>query len=298
MCFFGGDNTASDIAAQNRADQQARQARITSGMADINNVFDGQKSGSGVATSYDPSKTYYMADGTQYAPYKAGTSGGPFNGAPGTIGGILEGVFNGLGGRTGTPTAASGVEGDPNQLAKEGKLFTGVTSTGGFNDDFYNKQKQAYIDYAQPQADHQAGLAKDQMVYALSRSGLLDSMAGQKENSEFGLAQDQNRIDINNQAQNVENDARSRVENARGNLVSELNATGDDAAAAAGAVRQSQTLYQPVGYSPLGNMFSTFTQGLSNIGSNAQNNYSGLISQLPALFGGGGGGSSRVVRTG
>ncbi len=278
MCF-SSDNTASDIAQQNRADEVARQARITAGMSKINSVFDGGPMGVNAATSYDPSKTYYNADGSTYSPSAAG-AGGYGDG----IGGIARRMVDGMGGGA-----------SPQDLISQGKLFTGTQTTGGFNDAFYNGQKQAYVDYAQPQADHQAGLAHDQEVYALARSGLLDSLAGQKENSELTRQEDQNRIDIQNQGQNVANQARSNVEQARGNLVSELNATGDDAAAAAGAVRQAQNLYQPVGFSPLGQLFSSFTQGLSSIGSNANNNYGGLFNQLPALFNRGGSGSSSVV---
>lgn len=211
MCF-GGDNTASDIAKQTRADEVARQTRIKTGMANINAVFDG-----------------------------------------------------------------------PN----------------GFNDAFYAKQGKAYSDYATPQVDHQYGLAKDQTVYALARSGLLDSLAGQNENAELSRTNDQSRIDIANQAQDEENTARSNVENTRGNIVSQLNATGDDAAASAAAVRGAQNLYQPTGYSPLADAFASFTNGLSRVGSNAGNNYSGLINNLPAIFASrGAGGSSTVVRSG
>ena len=208
MCF-PQDNTASDIAQQQRSDEVARQGRIKQGMASINSVFD-----------------------------------------------------------------------DPNT---------------GFNDAFYAKQGQAYLDYANPQIDHQYGLAKDQTAYALARSGLLDSSAGAKTNAELSFTNDTAKTDAANQALNAENSARSNVEQTRGNLVSQLNATGDDAAASAAAVRQAQNLYQPVGYSPLGNAFASFASGLSAIGSNSGNNYQGFFNQSPSLFGAGGGGSSSTL---
>ena len=205
MCFSalfgGGDNSANDIAQQQRADEVARQQRIKDGMASINNVFD--------------------------------------------------------------------------------------NPTTGFTPAFYAKQGQAYTDYATPQVQHDYGLAKDQEVYSLARSGLLDSTAGQKTNSELSYTNDKALTDIANQAQNTENAARSNVEQTRGNLVAELNASGDNAAAAAGAVRQAQNLYQPVGFSPLGNAFQGFTSGLAAIGSNSGNNYQGFFNQSPSLFGGG-----------
>jgi hypothetical protein len=207
MCF-PQDNTASQIAQQQRADEVARQQRIAQGMTSINNTFD--------------------------------------------------------------------------------------NPTTGFTDKFYAGQKQAYMDYASPQIDHQYENAKNSEVYALSRSGLLDSTAGQRENSELSLTNDQARMDTANQAQNFENSARSNVENTRSNLVSQLNATGDNAAASAAAVRQAQNLYQPVGFSPLGNAFATFSQGLSAIGSNSGNNYQGFFNQSPSLFSSGGNASTLV----
>lgn len=290
MCF-GGDNTASDIAQQQRQDETARQARIASGMSDIDRIFSGSSAGTGVATSYDPSKTYYNADGSVYKAAGPNTTGalGAYGGTPGGL------QFANLFGVPGYSAATS-----PEDLIKAGKLYTGVSNTGGFDDAFYAKQGQGYEDYALPQIDHQYGLAKDQEVYALARSGLLDSTAGQNENSELSRTNDQARIDVGNQAQNYENQSRSNVEQVRSNLVSELNATGDDQAAAAAATRQAQNLYQPVGYSPLGDAFATFTSGLSNIGANAGNNYAGLLGRgggagLPALFGGASRGSSSIV---
>lgn len=273
MCFGGGDNSANDIAQQDRADEVARQGRITSGMQKINNVFNGTTTGDGVATgAYDPTKTYYNADGSAYSSTPSAGSG------------------SGLGGLFGGAPAQT-----PQSLINSGQLYTGTKTTGGFGDDFYNGQKQAYLDYADPQIDHQYGLAKDQTVYALDRSGLLDSLAGQKQNAELSTTNDQARLDAANEGQNVENQARSNVESTRSNLVAQLNATGDDQAAADAATRSAQSLYQPQGFSPLGNAFASFTSGLSNIGANSGNQYSGLINMLPTLFGGKSGASSTVV---
>lgn len=207
MCF-GGDGGAGDIAKSQRADELARQARIASGMARINSIFD-----------------------------------------------------------------------DPNT---------------GFNDAYYDRIRQGYVDYAMPQLEKSFGRARDQLIYALDRSGLLSSSAAIDKNAELGQEFDQNRIDITNKGFDVAKNARQNVEQARGSIVSQLNATGDDQAAANAAIRQSQALSMPQGYSPLGQLFLNFTSGLSQIGSNARNDYSGLAR------GSGGGlfvnsGSGRVV---
>lgn len=191
MCFGGGAaKVAKQQAAQQRTDEQARQDRITQGMAKINGVFD-----------------------------------------------------------------------DPNS---------------GFNDAFYAKQGQAYTDYATPQLDHQYDQQKKSLVYALSRGGLLDSSAGQDQNAELSRDYDQNRLGIANQAKSIEQQARGNVETARGNLVNQLNATGNDELASTEAMRQAKTLNMPQGFSPLGNLFSDISGAVANIGSNAGNNYGGF----------------------
>lgn len=262
MCF-GGGSSDSKIAKASRKDELARQARIASGMTDIAHTFDGTMAGSGAATAYDPTKTYYNADGSAYdrTASPGSVNFGPFGTYP------IPGGTN------------------PDNLIKAGKLFTGVSHTGGFGDDFYNKAKQSYIDYATPQLDRQAGDARDQMIYALSRTGNLDSSAALKKNSDLTRDTDQARLDIANQGLSQANAMRTNVEGVRSNLVAELNATGDSAAAAQGAIRQAQNLNAPQGMSPLGQLFSTFSSSLAGIGSNAGNGYSGLARNPQALFG-------------
>ncbi|CAB4120908.1 hypothetical protein UFOVP4_5 [uncultured Caudovirales phage] len=248
MCFGGGDNGASEIAAAQRRDEQARQARIKAGMARIADIFDGAPTGT--------SETYNMDD----------------------TGDERMKSFFGNFGRMNADTTYTGPR------------------TGGFNEDFYNKRKQAYVDYATPQLDRQYGNAKDQTVYALDRSGLLSSSAGIKKNADLTDTFDQARIGIANKGLDVANQARSDVEAARSNLVNQLNATGDDQAAAAGAVRNAAALNAPQGMSPVGQLFSDFTNTLAGIGSNARNDYSGLSGNIRSLFNSGGsGGSARVV---
>jgi hypothetical protein len=186
MCFFGGDKSAERAAQQQRADEDARKARIQLGMANIDKAFS------------------------------------------------------------------------------------------GFNDGFYKKRAQAYVDYATPTVDRQAGQAHDNLIYALSRTGNLDSSAAIKQDALLNDEVNAQRIGIANEGLNQANSARSSVENTRGNVVAELNATGDSSASTAAALRASQNLAQPQGFSPLGNLFASFANGISQIGANAGNNYGGF----------------------
>jgi hypothetical protein len=184
------------------------------------------------------------------------------------------------------------------EQARQARIASGMSNIdsvfGQFNDDFYNGRAKAYTDYATPQVDRQYKSQKDSLVYALARTGLLDSSAGQNKNADLSNEFDQNRINIANKALDTANQARSDVENTRSGLTSVLNATGDSSAAAASALREAQNLNMPQGFSPLGQLFSDFSGTVAQIGSNAKNDYSGF-SGGGNLFNAGSG-SSRVVR--
>lgn len=272
MCFGGGGS--NQIAQQQRSDEVARQDRIRVGMGSIARAFDGGQTGVGAATSYDPSKTYYNSDGSTYSQNSGGFGG-----------------FGGLGGGG----HSFGVT--PDQLIKQGKLFTGTQHSGGFDDAFYAKRAADYSAYAMPEVDRQAALEHKDLIYALSRTGNLDSSAAIDKNADLNAEENKQRINVANAGLDSANQLRSQVENTRGNVVAELNATGDNSAAAASALRQVQGLNQPAGFSPIGNLFSSFANSVANIGSRAGNGYSGFVGNGgmgPALFGGSGN-SQRVV---
>lgn len=221
-----GKNSASDIAEQNRRDEMARQENIRQGTTKINTIFDGTKSGTGqlsAGAAYDANGKYYKADGSQWS-------------------------------------------GDANQFATDaaaGNLFSGVTTTGGqFNDDFYKKQQQNYLAYSQPQLDKQYADAQKQLSYSLARSGNLDSSARSAKEAELKSLYDTNNASLASKALDYANTSRNSVEDARANLITQLNATGDATAAANNALSRASALSQPTAYSPLSDLFSTFTSAI------------------------------------
>lgn len=183
--------------------------------------------------------------------------------------------------------------------ARKARIAQGMASIastfGKFDEKFYGDRAKDYIDYATPQFERQLRDTRNNLIYALSRTGNLNSSAGQKKNSDLNYEADTARSGIAADGLNKANEFRNQVENSRGNVVAELNATGDSSAAAQAAIRNATNLATPVGYSPLGNLFASFAQSAAAIGSNAGNGYSG--------FSGGGAqsyspskGSSTVVR--
>lgn len=183
------------------------------------------------------------------------------------------------------------------ELARQARITNGMASIenafGGFNDAFYKKRADDYSAYAMPQVERQARAAHDGLIYALARTGNLDSSAAIKRNAELNDAANEARVGVANTGLDQANQLRAQVENTRGNVVSELNATGNSDAASAAALRNVANLNQPQGYTPLGNLFADFASTLGSIGSNANNGYSGFAGGR-SLFGTGKS-SQRVV---
>lgn len=303
---MGSSKGGDDAAQQERADENARQARITAGTADINKIFDGSTVGTGAVasgTAYDPSAKYYNADGTAWTPspttagggqqalggfYNTGENSGTGVTAGSTGGGSGGPVFSAGSGATGS-SAASQTQAQKDAAAfaaavAGGKIYSGTQQNGGFNDDFWNQRSQSYVDYANPQITDQYDDAAKQLTFALDRAGTLDSSVRGQKLGDLQKLYDKNLLNMNDQAQGYVNSGKTAVEDARSNLITTLNATGDAQQAASDAIARSQTLAQAPTYSPLTNLFTDFTNTLGN--AQAQN-YA-----LAAATGYGGGGAT------
>lgn len=127
-----------------------------------------------------------------------------------------------------------------------------------FDEPFFTKQRDNYLGFALPQLDDQYGEAQKQLTFALARDGNTYSSAAAEQRAKLQKTYDQNKLTIADQGQNYANQARSNVEDARGNLIASLNATGDATQAANSAVARSAALAQPQGYSALGDLFGSF----------------------------------------
>lgn len=133
---------------------------------------------------------------------------------------------------------------------------------GQFTDDYFNKQRDSFLNYANPQLESQYGDAQKELTYSLARSGLLDSSVRAEKEAELQKKYDLNKQQIADQALSYSTDARNNVEKSRSELIGLLNATGDAEGAANSAIARSQALSQPQAYSPLTQLFADFTSGL------------------------------------
>lgn len=131
-----------------------------------------------------------------------------------------------------------------------------------FTPEYFDGQRQRYINYAMPQVDQQRDAAGKELLFAMDRAGQTEGSARADLAGEL-----QKRYDIQNQK--VRDDAlafstqgRTQVEGARGDLIATLNATGDATGAANSAISRASILSQPAAYSPVANLFADFTGAL------------------------------------
>lgn len=173
--FKGGDGGAADARAQ----EEDRQARINSATKRINSIFDSNSFTSGVnaATSFDPNRTYYDVEGNQAALPQTMTR-------KENLGGEQADEYEVI-----LDMAAI------NKKIASGQLFTGVKTTGPTTSRqvLYDDQKKAVYDINKRDVEKQYQEAERQNRFGLARAGLLggstdiDSNAQLQEKTNEGL---------------------------------------------------------------------------------------------------------------
>ena len=153
------------------------------------------------------------------------------------------------------------------EQARQEEIRTGTASINdtfdsNFDDTYFSGLQQAYLDYAMPQIEDQRSEAAKQLTFALARGGNLESSSRASQASELQKLYDLQTQDAADQARTYANDSRTNVENARSNLISTLNVTGDATGAANAAINRAQVLSEPAAYDPVTDGFTKFTSGL------------------------------------
>jgi hypothetical protein len=150
-------------------------------------------------------------------------------------------------------------------------------SFGIFDPAYYDKYKQTYQDYYNPQVDQQFGEAKQKLKYGLARSGTTDSTGGQKQFGDLVDKYGAQRENIAAGALDASNKLRTSVEGAKGDLYAQNTASADPALSAISATSRANSLSTPAAYSPLGDIFS----GAVNTGTSY---YKGTQQGLPSGY--------------
>lgn len=166
-----------------------------------------------------------------------------------------------MGGKSGGGEAAAARADEQARQARirEGTARVNSTFERQFDDSFFNKQRDNYVNYATPQLDDQRGEANKELIFAMDRGGQLDGSARASLAGELQKKYDLQRQKIQDDGLNFGTQARNNVEDARSNLISTLNATGDAEGAASAALTRAAALSQPAAYNPISNLFADFT---------------------------------------
>lgn len=187
---------------------------------------------------------------------------------PGSINGRENPLLGGSHNFNTTPGQALGAPaGDPNRLQSayikylisNGQLFTGTQKNTGFDQSFYDKRKQAYLDFALPSLSREAQQTQKQLTYGLANQGLLNSGAAQDTQRSFDTELNRQRQSIADAGQEQANSFRSKVEDTRGQLISQLEASADPSATSAQAITAASQFSAPSPFAPIGNLLSDWS---------------------------------------
>lgn len=153
------------------------------------------------------------------------------------------------------------------EQARQGRIREGTTAIndtfGQFGDDYFSNLRNSFTEFAVPQLDDQFSKAREELTFALARSGTLDSSIRADQSAKMQREYDLTRQNIADQALGYENKARSQIEDARSELIRTLQSTGDAQGAAQAAQARAGALAQPPTYSPLEQLFTDFSAGLA-----------------------------------
>jgi hypothetical protein len=178
---------------------------------------------------------------------------------PGT--GVVSAV---PGGQT-IPGAAVLMPGDPGNPSVVQTPASWQPGQPAFDQGFYDRRQQAYVDQALPALTDQFTKARDNMAFALARAGLTRSSVAADQYSELTGKREQAAGEIGVRAATDANTLRSQVADNKSNLILGLQASADPAGASNQALARTQQLAgQPIGVDSLGDVFGAVGQGIGS----------------------------------
>jgi len=153
---------------------------------------------------------------------------------------------------------------------------------GKFNDDFYAKQTQNYLDYATPQLTDQFNDAAKQLTLSLANAGLLNSSIAAEKRGKLDKDLKLKQRMIADKGNEYSLNSRKSIDAARSDLQSQNMNLANPTLTAQNAANRAQALNQLPAYQPLMELFADATDGLATQASlerRGQNRYdTGLFS--------------------
>lgn len=277
------DTSAPNYASVAGKNEKKRQGIINLGLDQINAIFGGGSANFyGAANAggnqFNRHNTYYGLTGKgEFKPYWAPGGAHPKQGpnSPGLGSVVLE---TAPGSPFGFMGGVLGHEGpSPKQIAKRsfnrGQLFTApeTKTFEGFQEPFYEKRAQDYVNFALPQLSQQYQQNRNQMLFGLANRGLGQSSVADTASSNLEREAGRGRQEIADTGIAQANQLRKDVENARQQSIAQLYQSADPAQALQGAVRAASGFQAPSTFAPITNMFSNLAQQYAT--SQILNNY-------------------------
>lgn len=169
-----------------------------------------------------------------------------------------------------------------------------------FDDNYYSGVSKDYLGYYEPQLQDQYTDARKHLTYDLGRTGVLNTSAGAERLADLFKEYGKNRTQIADRAAGAANEARSKVEASRSDLLSQNRGSADPSSISALAASQAGILSAPGTYNPLGDIFANFLNQGTTAALLQTKGYPGWGLPLPSASPVGGGssssGSARVIQ--
>lgn len=133
------------------------------------------------------------------------------------------------------------------------------TTFSKFNPGYYDDYSKKLMDFWRPDIDRQFADANDKLTFTFANSNPGGSSASSRAFGRLKEERDRKLQEAGDNATAEANKLRQSVEQQRGVVVSQLNATADPYAATRSAQAQVESLSAPPAYSPLGDLFTNLT---------------------------------------
>ena len=302
-------------AAQTAEATRQTNARLQQGTTEIDQLFGGSPTGASLldlssiangpatasaAAAYNPAAAAAArAAGQPYTPSAAGggnklADGYSWGTLPDTGGPASYGIYDPSGNLVTDATSLS-------DLAAS-KIYTGGdpnSTTGGFDQNFYDKFTNAQLGYYMPAEDRQFTQAQTNLDYGLARAGTLNSSIADTQLANLTYQDTLNKSQIQSTADTATAQLRDTVASDKNTAINQLYATENPSTAAstaAGLVGNVQLTTPQL--NPIGQLFTPIAVGTGN----ALAGYTNPASYLPstsagvASTGSGSTGSSNVIQ--
>lgn len=269
MC--GGGGGVDDSAAKREAE---RQRKINDGYEQIKKIFEGYTKGVNLVS--DPAAGQFFD-----------ANGNPVTITQNTQQGVNQNLNQWLHSRPGLRQFVKNWEREPDRdqrlrnigfdpstqsssslvrsdgLDMTAPLYSGTESVGGFDEGFYNQRATDYTNFAMPQLEDQYKDAQEQLLFALARTGRLQSSTRGTKSADLQKDYDIQKTNVADKANQYAGDARSAVERSRADLVAMNNAIADPAAMAQQSALSASALRSAPAFDPMAPLFQNVTEGIA-----------------------------------